>query len=549
LENDNVDILIAGFITKLHSDSGNLLLARRFVFDPNKNIPLTDTHIEAVCEGNKDEDAIYVVGSYGGVPSNPQDLRSLQTEETDLAVDDDIVAGDDSVNADEDDDDDDSAADDVVAVDDNYDGEDEDDDDDDSAELDDLSQEEDDDDDDDRFPDDNGVEGIGEEKTPDAVKGPTIATPFVAKLRASTLETVWQQDFESTSDARALACGMDVESKALYVAGIVEDGGELIGRTKSLLGDDVFLMRLDPTDGSVSWAKQLGTSEDDRLAYGGSGLVVLEGQKGVLLMGDTTGHLFSNSNADSEIFIMEVNADGDLPQLTEVTGIDYSSSASSIKLSNPVNTKGGGKVADDKAGKKNTQSKNSGKHDFDGKASDGSIGGMFYILISTGIAITAIGSVCFSVSQKKQRAATERALVFSYLQHFDLEDIDVKQAATGGWHGTYVGRLAQGVNVLENGSDSSSDGFRDGTYSDEIYDVKRTPSVEKRLSNLSHSSVVRDILFMDCDESVYKDNSEDDNAKKNRKKKGGKVGAVRDPSAYRDDGGKEEDDPWGRDII
>jgi len=111
-------------------------------------------------------------------------------------------------------------------------------------------------------------------------RAPTVATPFIAKLRASTLETIWQKDFQSTTNARALGCGVDAELKAVYVAGNVENGGELAGKTHSLEGDDFFLLRLDTSDGDVTWAKQLGTSKDDRLAYGGSGLVVLERQQG-----------------------------------------------------------------------------------------------------------------------------------------------------------------------------------------------------------------------------------------------------------------------------
>ena len=39
-------------------------------------------------------------------------------------------------------------------------------------------------------------------------------------------------------------------------------------------------MQIRTSDGKVKWTKQFGTSGDDRLAYGGNGLAVLEDGKG-----------------------------------------------------------------------------------------------------------------------------------------------------------------------------------------------------------------------------------------------------------------------------
>ena len=36
--------------------------------------------------------------------------------------------------------------------------------------------------------------------------------------------------------------------------------------------------------------------------------------------------------------------------------------------------------------------------------------------------------------------------VYAYLQEFDVQDIDLRRAPTGGWHGTYRNALASGVN-------------------------------------------------------------------------------------------------------
>merc|ERR1712087_178554 len=108
-------------------------------------------------------------------------------------------------------------------------------------------------------------------------------------------------------------------------------------------------------------------------------------------------------------------------------------------------------------------------------------GRKLYLVVSVGVVACAFLLCYVRISQKKKREATERALVFSYLQGFDLEDIDLKQAATGGWHGTYIGSLANGVNSMENNNEtrSSSDGSWDCGDQE----------VEQKLSKLSHSSV------------------------------------------------------------
>lgn len=372
---------------------------------------------------------------------------------------------------------------------------------------------------------------------------------------------------------------MDPESlDTMYVAGIIEDGGELLGLSTSLEGDDVFVMRLHTSDGAVAWAKQVGTTKDDRLAYGGTGLAVLEGSKGVLLMGDTEGEMYSASDKPSEIFIVQVDADGTVPERTEKTGIDYSSVAEAMELSNPMNTDGddgsyGGTPVTDgpDLGEEETQApeeatiidtdKDSGKNDDNDNIHKATkrVGEALYGLLSIAIAVAAFVGIS-SILSRKKREATERALVFSYLQNFDLDDIDVKQAATGGWHGTYVGKLAHGLNVREEGfsgpySDNVNDGddkFLEGKAKsggsfprDSFMELK-----ERALNKLSHSSVVRDILFMDSEEFTYDHNADDG--------KKAQPGIMRN-TGYKDDvkgkgngkgkGDPKQDDTWGSEII
>jgi len=57
-----------------------------------------------------------------------------------------------------------------------------------------------------------------------------------------------------------------------------------------------------------------------------------------------------------------------------------------------------------------------------------------------------------------------------YISKFDVEDVDLKRAITGGWHGTYKNNLAKGVD-----SDSETD---PGTDDDDEYFVDDEDAVD-----------------------------------------------------------------------
>ena len=89
-------------------------------------------------------------------------------------------------------------------------------------------------------------------------------------------------------------------------------------------------------------------------------------------------------------------------------------------------------------------------------------------------------------TQNEQSSSAGGKMIYAYLQGFDVEDIDLRRAPTGGWHGTYCNHLAQGVNtssdssfksttsdnsdgntfVLESSSASSSDGSASSAHDD-----------------------------------------------------------------------------------
>ena len=98
------------------------------------------------------------------------------------------------------------------------------------------------------------------------------------------------------------------------------------------------------------------------------------------------------------------------------------------------------------------------------------------------LGVLALGCCCIAMARRRERKRMEaqKTSLFAYLQQFDVEDIDLRKSPPGGWHGTYLHKLAYGINKAE--IDGSS----------------RLPDVDRyETAPLTHSSVVRDSLFMD----------------------------------------------------
>ena len=320
-------------------------------------------------------------------------------------------------------------------------------------------------------------------------QGDMVSVPFVAKLYASSLQTIWRSEFPATTNARALSCGVDDTSGVVYVAGVVDDGGEIMGQTQTKLQDDVFVVQLSKHNGSLAWIRQIGTSGHDHLAHGGSSsMVVMDNGAGVLVFGDTTGNMFSEVSQAHEVFVAHIDADGNIPDTNELSGIRSTGGGENFPISHPVQVGNdstatdSGPNVDDNNDRPRPPLEVPAPNNSQPKHSSQGPSGVLYKVLA---AFTVLGVLALAVigtrRRREEERSTERALVFSYLQEFDIEDIDVRHSATGGWHGTYVNKLARGVN---------SRGADDGTS--EVGSDGSGPS-----STYSHSSIVRDSLFMD----------------------------------------------------
>jgi len=255
----------------------------------------------------------------------------------------------------------------------------------------------------------------------------------VSKIQASTLNIVWTTQYEVThasgatdqeAASVALGCAMVPNKGYLYVAGDVENGAILEGASQSAGGDDIFVAMLDANSGEKIWTKQVGSSGDDRVARGGG--IVADADGNAVVFGDTTGSFLRmrerGSSFTSDLFLMTFNQD------------DGSHEESMSKL---------------KPNKKNTSSKNN--------PSPGEWFGtdyekdMTFIGMVAGVIVSALVLMvsCF-VLYRRTRARHELAkqnAIFTYLQQFSVEDIDLRKSPPGGWHGTYLNKLAHGVNT------------------------------------------------------------------------------------------------------
>lgn len=104
--------------------------------------------------------------------------------------------------------------------------------------------------------------------------------------------------------------------------------------------------------------------------------------------------------------------------------------------------------------------------------------------------------ICFERRQALKRDETQKISIFMYLQQFDVEDIDLRKSPPGGWHGTYMNKLAYGINKSARGN--ATPASPDGSHSS----FENTESL-----SFTHSSTARDSTFMDVLSSSTQENS------------------------------------------
>ncbi|KAG7361781.1 hypothetical protein IV203_036882 [Nitzschia inconspicua] len=292
---------------------------------------------------------------------------------------------------------------------------------------------------------------------------------IVAKIRTIDLDIEWSVEIGTIpppgmefSTARALGCDVVRGAGYIYIAGNVEKGAVILNENdpqQSFGSDDIFVSMLETRSGEIVWLKQVGSYGDDRVAHGGG--IASDKNGNAVVYGDTNGEFYRNRNDDSnpsfsDIFLTVFNqADGGhIPPYS----IGWASSGSSTIFSDPK----------------------------------------YLAFAITVLVMLAMSVFCFCYARHVQykRAEAQKSSIFGYLQAFDVEDIDLRKSPPGGWHGTYLNKLAYGINKADTG-DHLPEALETAPCSS---NGSGSPTLEMApLASLmnTHSSIVKDSLFMD----------------------------------------------------
>lgn len=266
---------------------------------------------------------------------------------------------------------------------------------------------------------------------------------FLSLYEADSLQPVWTvqigADKQAGDDAhvRGIACAVTPDGQDVYMAGIIENDAviPLSGTPGSYGSTDIWVAQYTAKDGTQRFVRQIGTQQEDLLAMRGGLTTDKDGN--AILVGNTYGSMYRNrqdSYKVSDVFYFTVgrnNGDIAIPlKHSEFTqdngGVEDGLNASPEGSTNGVQTTAAAAA----------------KNNF---GSDGKWIGLLLLLLAL-VTGTVVGSIYAARRRSARDIATDRALVLEYLHPFDVEDIDLKHSATGGWHCSYSNDLAQGIN-------------------------------------------------------------------------------------------------------
>jgi len=331
--------------------------------------------------------------------------------------------------------------------------------------------------------------------------------PFLRQVSITNLKPIWttqwaampkQKNNKNTipTNAFAMDCFVDNTIGAIYVVGSVLGDAKMTQGDVEMLnqgGDDIWVAKVDEETGNVFWLTQLGSMDDEKLARHGSIAVNKEGN--VIIYGDTNGSLYRPRSSDedptiTDMFLMTI--DGTTGAVVDNYYMGGTSSASVAATINGVPPVASLPIDADNDAPTDVKPDNVKKIKKQPAMQQKKIEEAgIAVGIILAILASLVGTYVFYHRQMtKRKVEAQKSSIFSCLQQFDVEDIDLRRSPPGGWHGTYMNKLAYGHN---NADDDSAI-------------VETTPES----APLSHSSVANDALFMDGDTSNFQIDDEDD---------------------------------------
>lgn len=146
---------------------------------------------------------------------------------------------------------------------------------------------------------------------------------FLLKMNARTMEIKWISYVGAAYDdvgelqppqVHGMACSVTADGEDVYMAGSVKDGAILKFdpadaanvNAESHGGDDIFVAQYKTLDGTLNWAKQMGTAYDDSLGQGTS--LVSNANGDAVVLGNTNGSLMRKkaSPSTTDMFVLSL---------------------------------------------------------------------------------------------------------------------------------------------------------------------------------------------------------------------------------------------------
>mmetsp|Transcript_9403 Transcript_9403/g.14536 ORF Transcript_9403/g.14536 Transcript_9403/m.14536 type:complete len:722 (-) Transcript_9403:2554-4719(-) len=382
---------------------------------------------------------------------------------------------------------------------------------------------------------DDVINGICRQKGQDEVfyvAGRKNYSAFLARMliiEGDGIMLDWTKSLDAKRDGKnvGLRCAITDDGRQVYIGGRALNGATIDHPTivqPSHGGDDIWLGQIDVDSQNWNWLKQMGTSADEDLSD-----LQVDKYNNLLVFGNTNGSFLrqSKGNEMTDVFVMSLARNGESINDHSSPMVPQHSLPPVSQISSSINKS-------------------------DGSAS--SNGDLIAVVVVT---ITFFLVLAFFWRQRRKSIESyqDENQVSKYLKGFDDVEIDLKQSATGGWHGNYV---------------NHDGGLRyfSSTRMEEA--VSFVHSCE--MSPLTHAAIVQDSLFAlddDDEDTTIRDSSrgmrngavEQEDSSYN-----GLVDAYNNtwdelsqhtlptqPKALVDvdisDGTEEKEETWGQDII